>query len=293
MSVPTFEVLDGHDALEALSSLCQRIRCADPQRRAWEAADIQWWWRRSRRTDELGQLTCRDDTGTVSAAIVLTDFGEQCQLDVLTVPGCPGRELEAVWGIAADRARSWAGSTLEAIVDVHDEPFDDALRSEGFTDGEDAYVDAWLDAADRPPGPPLPGGFHLFSQAARPTSPHHLVARNEERVASRLAQCSLYDPELDLYVIGPDDAPCAYGLFWADPVTKVGLVEPMRTEAPHEHRGIASHVLAVGVDLLAQRGCDRLKVSSGGGLYVRAGFTPGPSARTLVRSAPRGAASIP
>jgi predicted N-acetyltransferase YhbS len=51
----------------------------------------------------------------------------------------------------------------------------------------------------------------------------------------------------------------------------------MRTEAPYEHQGIAGHVLATGLGLLAAKGCTRLKVSSDGGLYTRAGFVAGPS----------------
>jgi hypothetical protein len=271
----------GREALEVLSSLCQRIRRADPQRRAWEAADLQWWWRRARTTDELGQLVMRAGGGDVSAAVVLTDFDRYCQLDVLTVPGCQPGELEAAWALAADRAHSWDDPVIEAIVDVHDEG---ALHAEDFTEGVDRYVDAWLDAIDRPAVPAMPAGFTLHSQAQRPTAPHHLEARNDEQISSRLAQCAAYDTALDLYVTGPDGTPCAYGLFWSDPVTRVGLVEPMRTEEPYEHRGIASHVLAVGLDLLSAKGCTRLKVSSAGGLYVRAGFTPGPSASTLYRS---------
>lgn len=37
---------------------------------------------------------------------------------------------------------------------------------------------------------------------------------------------------LDLAVYDGDGAVTAYGLFWADPHTGVGLVEPMRTEGP-------------------------------------------------------------
>jgi predicted N-acetyltransferase YhbS len=75
-------------------------------------------------------------------------------------------------------------------------------------------------------------------------------------------------------VEAPDGQTAGYGLFWADPVTRVGLVEPMRTEEPHRGRGIASHILAAGLGRLAVTGCDRLKVSSDISLYLRAGFRP-------------------
>ena len=75
-------------------------------------------------------------------------------------------------------------------------------------------------------------------------------------------------------VEAPDGQVAGYGLFWADPVTGVGLVEPMRTEQAHQRRGIASHILATGLDRLAARACRRLKVSNDIPLYLRAGFRP-------------------
>ncbi|MGD0246278.1 MAG: GNAT family N-acetyltransferase [Streptosporangiaceae bacterium] len=75
-------------------------------------------------------------------------------------------------------------------------------------------------------------------------------------------------------VEAPDGQIAGYGLFWADPVTGVGLVEPMRTEQAHQGRGIASHILAAGLDRLAAYDCRRLKVSNDIGLYLRAGFQP-------------------
>lgn len=58
------------------------------------------------------------------------------------------------------------------------------------------------------------------------------------------------------------------------PVTRVGLVEPMRTQDAHQRRGIARHILATGLDRLAASGCLRLKVMNDIPLYLRAGFQP-------------------
>jgi predicted N-acetyltransferase YhbS len=108
------------------------------------------------------------------------------------------------------------------------------------------------------------------------------VQRNGPDVAERLLRCSLYQPDLDLRVQTRDGRIAGYGVFWADPVTSVGLVEPMRTEQPFEGRGIASHLLAAGLDLLARRGCTRLKVSNDIGIYLRAGFRPLPAATAAI-----------
>ena len=64
--------------------------------------------------------------------------------------------------------------------------------------------------------------------------PHHLERRNGPVVAQRLADTSSYRPDLDLAVTLDEGDVVAYALFWLDPVTTRGFVEPMRTEAPHE-----------------------------------------------------------
>ena len=100
--------------------------------------------------------------------------------------------------------------------------------------------------------------------------------RSGERVEERLRQCSLYDPWLDLSVEAPDGQVAGYALFWADPVTRVGLVEPMRVESPFQRRGIARALLTAGIARLAARGAERIKVGFGteaaGKLYVGTGF---------------------
>jgi ribosomal protein S18 acetylase RimI-like enzyme len=98
-------------------------------------------------------------------------------------------------------------------------------------------------------------------------------------VAQRLAESSLYQPELDLFVEGPDGDVVAYGLFWPDPVTGVGLVEPMRAEDAHQGKGVATHMLLAGLAVLFDSGCTLLRVThedsnpAAKALYGRAGFT--------------------
>jgi predicted N-acetyltransferase YhbS len=100
--------------------------------------------------------------------------------------------------------------------------------------------------------------------------------RNGEEVEARLRQCSLYDPTLDLAVETADGEAAGYALFWFDPVTKVGLVEPMRVEDAYQRRGLARAMLTAGLDRLAKRGARRLKVGYGTeeahALYTGAGF---------------------
>jgi predicted N-acetyltransferase YhbS len=100
--------------------------------------------------------------------------------------------------------------------------------------------------------------------------------RSGEGVEARLRQCSLYDPALDLAVETAAGEAAGYALFWFDPVTKVGLVEPMRVENAYQRRGLARAMLTAGLDRLALRGASRLKVGYGSDvarrLYLGAGF---------------------
>lgn len=104
--------------------------------------------------------------------------------------------------------------------------------------------------------------------------------RNHPDVEERLQQTSLYRSDLDLVVHDAQGNVAAYGLFWYDPTTATGLVEPMRTENDHQRRGLARHVLTAGVDLLANVGAERIKIvydpdnPASGHLYRSVGFEP-------------------
>ena len=96
----------------------------------------------------------------------------------------------------------------------------------------------------------------------------------------RLRQTPLYRRDLDLFVFGHQPEVAAHGLFWYDAVTGVGLVEPMRTEQPHQGKGLARHVPSTGIHKLVVAGNERIKVSYEAdngpvvALYLGAGFEP-------------------
>jgi GNAT superfamily N-acetyltransferase len=263
--------------------LLQRMRLARPVGGIWEAADVQWWWRQPRATDAAGQFFWLDDSGDPLAAVLLTSFTGSVQCDVLVLPDDPAFAA-TVWETALRRVRALAPAA-EFPVEVDDAVGAAALEAAGYlAGGEPGVVASWLGADARPQIRPLAPGYRLVSRADSPDGPHPMAARNGAAIEARLRTTSLYEPGVDLVVLGPDGSAAGYGLFWADPVTKVGLVEPMRTERAHERRGIASHILAAGLDLLAARGCQRLKVSNDIDLYLRAGFVPLPAASAPIYS---------
>jgi predicted N-acetyltransferase YhbS len=278
------ESVRGTDYLALVTRLLHRVRLADPTAGLWEAADFQWWSRRDRVSDGQGQLFWIDGQGEPVAGVIFTDLGQgrPCQCDVIIMPDHAERIFGGLWQRTLSRMADLSFDTFEFTVRDDDTMMLDAIAAAGFTATGDTGTSSWLNSGDRPGISPLPEGFRLLSRALTADRPHHMIGRNGADVAARLSRCSLYDPELDLLVQAPDDDVAAYGLFWPDPVTGVGLVEPMRTEEQYWRKGLARHILTTGLDRLAAQGCTKLKVSSGRDLYLGVGFTPAAPDRTYL-----------
>lgn len=280
--------LGGSGYLEFVTRLLQRCRLADPTAGLWEAADFQWWWRRVRSSDERGQLFWLDSAGEPLAAFVLTDWGDAWEGEVVRVPGEADELFDEVFRAGLEQMD--ALTAVEVRVRDDDEPLRAALAGAGFRETGGADTTTWMDAGARPAVSQLSDGFRLRSRVETAERQHHMIGRNGERVAERLAGCSLYDPELDLLIEAPDGNVAGYALFWADPVTRVGLVEPMRVEDAYQRRGLARHLLTAGLDGLAASGCTRLKISfmnenpAARHLYLSAGFVPESTSRVYRRS---------
>ncbi|MDO9455970.1 N-acetyltransferase [Nocardioides sp.] len=251
----------GLEALGLMSALLQRLRLADPLAGVWEAADVQWWWRKPRATDTVDHVFWVDDEGPV-AAVYLTEWAGSWQCEPVVVPGTSGPGLEAVWARALRQAAAYAGGRVEVPVWGHDVALLSLAEAAGFVPGE-ASSTSWLDAADRPPLVAPADGFVVVDRSQRADSPHPMRSRNGDAVAERLAQGSLYDPSLDLAVETADGQTAGYALFWFDPVTRVGLVEPVRVEDEFQRRGLAGAMLTAGIDRLVSRGAERVKIGYG------------------------------
>jgi ribosomal protein S18 acetylase RimI-like enzyme len=277
-------LVSGARYLQLATALLQRMRLGSLTGGIWEAADVQWWSRQERPSDEHGQLFWLDGQGEPVAAVIITAF-RSIQCDALALPGDSGFG-RAVWQEALRRVAA-LGLAAEFPVRSDDVAGLAELAEAGYRPaGEPGVVATWLAAARRPQVPALAPGYRLVSRDGDADRTHPLAARNGPEAEARLRQCSLYRPELDLAVEAPDGQVAGYGLFWADPVTRVGLVEPMRTEDAHQRRGIASHLLAAGLERLAAGGCERLKVSNDISLYLRAGFEPLRTATLLTYARP-------
>lgn len=252
--------------------MLQRARLADPTGGVWDAADVQWWWRRPRATDGLALPVWYDGAGPC-AAVDLTAWDEVWQLDALTVPGTV--DPSTVWCAALHEVAERTEPT-EVLVRDDDRVAADLLSTAGFRPTEDSSGTTWMDAAEAPGVDPVPAGYRIVDRARDGTGIHPMATRNGPAVESRLRETELYDPSLDLCVRADDGTPVGYALFWLDPVTGVGMLEPMRVEDAHQRRGLARALLTEGVRRLVDGGAQRLKVGfdgeAGRALYLGAGF---------------------
>jgi ribosomal protein S18 acetylase RimI-like enzyme len=285
MALSEVEV-SGLDYLALATSLLQRARLSDAEAGEWEAADLQWWWRTPRPSDALRQHFWLDDKGPV-AGVVLTDWGRTWECVPVVVTSPPSIPLAVVWERAVEAIDSLGLDAVEVLARDDDIELLEILARAGFMRDENQYGLTWMNARDRPAVATVPDGYALVDRE-QATGPHPMRRRNGEGVEARLRQCSLYDPGLDLAIGGSDGCVAGYALFWFDPVTKVGLVEPMRVEDRYQRRGLARALLTEGLDRLAKRGARRLKVGYGTEaarrLYTGAGFRVSATCRSYRRS---------
>lgn len=287
---PVERTLSGLDYLTGVTSLLQRVRNQHPTAGVWEAADFQWWWRKPRETDSWDQLFWFDDAGDPVAAAVLTDWGERLGLDILTLPGLAPDLRSAVWRRALESLDRAAPMPAEVAVDDADGLLVSLLESAGFVALPHKGGSAWMKAEDAPSISDLTEGYELLSRSQIGDTPHHMSAGIGEGVAERLQQTSLYRPDLDLVVADTSGDPAAYGLFWYDPVTTVGFVEPMETYEPHQRQGLARHVLTSGIQRLTQVGASRIRINyeqdneASRTLYLDSGFAPTMTTSLYVRA---------
>jgi GNAT superfamily N-acetyltransferase len=281
------ELLRGLERLNATSTVLQRARQADPLGGMWEAADLQWWWRRPRATDDLLLPVWFDDAGPVAAA-GLTAWEATWQVDVFAVPSIV--DEQEVWDATLEATAEHPGNALQLLVFETNASLIRLATQSGFTMTDELSGTSWMEAEQRASVTPV-DGIAIFDRVMRADRPHPMIRRNGELIESRLRQCSLYDPTLDLAVEDADGRVAGYALFWFDPTTLVGLLEPMRVEEEYWRRGLGRMLLTNGLERLAHKGARRLKVGfetdPARNLYLGAGFVQTSVDRLLTRPASR------
>jgi ribosomal protein S18 acetylase RimI-like enzyme len=285
----------GLEYLDAVTRVLHRRRLAEPARETWEAAELQWWWPRDQHEDpSYARVWC--DADGPSCAVIFTRWGHELGCTVLA-----DGDFAPAWRFIAERSAALQPSPIELEIIDREVQMRDAARASGYVPSENTYVASWMQPSEiRAPRRPLADGYEIVSRAQTGNGPHPMAGRNGTEVEPRLRECSLYDPNLDLAVRAADGTIAGYALFWADPLTRVGVVEPMRIEDAHAGRGLATQLLSAGLRRLTEHGCTRLKVIAESSnpvalaLYAGAGFrvtdvsrvwryrgAPGPATRSI------------
>ena len=229
----------------------------------WEASDLQWWWRRSRVTDDLALPVWFDEFGPVAAA-GLTAWEETWQADVFVAPSIVNEQ--EVWVATLEAAAGHGGGALEVLLSENDTTLVELVIGSGFvTEDHDVSGTAWMDATALPLVTTV-DGFSIVNRAAPSGRPHPMTARNGELVEQRLSQCSLYDPTFDLSVEDWDGALAGYALFWFDPIT-LDVYKRQLVNEPSDLETLAHGVeFGRGAEVAHERGHGRGIAKSGKGL---------------------------
>ena len=144
-----------------------------------------------------------------------------------------GGDEERVWAATLEAATGQRWESLQVLVFGGDHHLARLALRSGFAATEELSGTTWMDAGQRPPVAHVEG-FSVVDRTLRKDRPHPMIACNGDLVEGRLRRCSPYDPTLDLTVEDAEGKVAGYALFWFDPVTLVGLVEPMRVEDDYQ-----------------------------------------------------------
>ena len=275
--------LEGDDCHSAVTQLLLDARGEDPMAGLWEASDLQWWWA----TDD-GQSVRRDtfwldDKGQPDACLLTGQNGAMTYTEFLWRPSLPPESRDRIVKEVVGRLveyRNMPGKQVWITVDERDTTLLQLLESQNFKhDPADDIVQMWLRPSEQVISAILPDGMTFDdARAIDPEKPHHLVKRNGDGIAEKLAQQSLYRPDLDLCIRAATGDVAAYCLCWMDSINKVGLFEPVRTEDAYQKRGLGRAMMVEGIRRLTEHGASLIKVSrdrkniASGRLYKSVGF---------------------
>jgi ribosomal protein S18 acetylase RimI-like enzyme len=215
--------------------------------------------------------------------------------DVFVRPELRGRALEAkimMW--AEERLRhtvqSLGGEEIRKMwVNENDALRIRWLEMRGFT-RTDEFMWAMLRSLDEPlPETRLPQGYHVRSVdgegevCARSAASHGAFGSSlafEEYLPRmlRFMRSPVYRGDQDLVTVAPDGRFASFCIVWPDPVTKVGLFEPVGTHPDFQRKGLGKAVVVEGLRRLKARGmkqaivCAEHDNPAARKLYESAGF---------------------
>lgn len=197
--------------------------------------------------------------------------------DVFVIPEMHGRSLEAKIMLWAEENQSSALRKLNSRsirtlwVAETDQPRKHWLEMRGFQPNLQGMLLMQRPLGRDLPEVRLPDGYQVRPVAgaheARPraAASHAAFSSSSDFEAYwprmlRFMQSPVYQPENDLVVVAPDGDFASFCILWPDPVTRVGLFEPVGTHPSQQGRGLGKAVLAAGLQRLKKLGMTQAQV---------------------------------
>ncbi len=267
--------------LEAMRGLLRQGRLANNGTYYVHPGDLSWWlFYPQLDYDFWGSIYLWDDPhepGQLLAWALLSPVGST--FDVVVMPELRGRPL--AWEMFA-----WAMKQVKVSakrvgreqigvfwIDERDELLRSWLVAQGFAlASRDVHLTCYL-AVPRPDASLAHGyevrsshGLAEVSQRAKAQYGAFSGSVDFERYALRFARfmaSPVYDPELDVVAAAPDGQIGAFCVTWPDPLTGVGLFEPVGTHPDFQRKGLGKAVMLDALERLQRLGMRQAIVTTG------------------------------
>ncbi|TFG08770.1 GNAT family N-acetyltransferase [Candidatus Heimdallarchaeota archaeon] len=81
-----------------------------------------------------------------------------------------------------------------------------------------------------------------------------------------------YKPQLDVYVVSPNDDFVSFCLIWYDTKNKIGILEPVGTDPEHRRKGLGKAAVFEAIRRVQKLGATKIYVGDGQQFYRSLGF---------------------
>lgn len=247
---------------------------------------------------------------------VVTCVATEEELWIEAIPAGEMRVAEAVEAAEArwrSRPLERRSATFSVIASDGDKTRVQTLEGLGYRKGSPSGVGFSRDLELPLPAVEGPSGFSvrdsvgvdpvLRAAVHRAAWSHleHLNIHGESQFSTErylsLARMPVYDPTLDLLVVGPDGGFVANCIAWADAESRVGVFEPVGTAMAYRGRRLVRLMMSEAVRRLRAKGMREARVGtahfneSAIAAYLAAGFTLAARSHRWTKSLPQRAGS--
>jgi ribosomal protein S18 acetylase RimI-like enzyme len=254
--------------------------------------DLRWWMFYTDSDPRQGRICLWEwDADLMGWSLLSPNWR---MFDVFVRPEMRGRALEAkimMWAeeCLSRTVQSLGGEDIRMEVNENDALRIRWLEMRGFTSSLQFMWIMSRSLDDPLPETRLPPGYHVRSVAgegevrARAAASHgafgsSLAFEDYWKRMLRFMRSPVYRSDLDLVTVAPDGRFASFCIVWPDPVTKVGLFEPVGTHPDFQRKGLGKAVVVEGLRRLKVQGMKQAIVCaehdnlSAQKLYESAGF---------------------